>query len=132
MGHNCRIANCRTIASIAIVKFKAIVIRLTLAINWVASTNAFLAYVICRAGIFIIAGGRIELGRTGPELITEIVGAGVLIVADNGLTNANSRFTMVAGGAGIAVSTFVFTEVFMEAALFAVAGIKGAGVVVIA
>lgn len=119
------------IADVAIFQGQTIGIFKALTIDSKAGTLTDIASVFHGARITIIAIGRVMFRGTATKSITQIVGAWIVVIADHGRSNTNSRLTMIADRAGIVIATFASVQIFMGTTGFPAAYITGAAIAII-
>ncbi len=73
------------------------------------------------ARIAVIAVGDVLFEVATSGSVAGVIGAGVIVVADDGIPDADARLAVVCGGAGVAVLAFALVEEIIGAPLCSVA-----------
>jgi len=131
-GQRIHVADQRSVAQVSVLESRAIGIFLAIALDREAGAYTFFAGVCHRTGVKVVALVQIELRLTSTLSVTDVVGAGVLVVAGDGKSDALSFFTVVAHGACVAVDALAFALDRVLTALRAGADIVGTRVAIVA
>jgi len=121
-----------SIAEVAIFQGITITVRQTITSNVHPDTLSVVAFVGHSAGVVIVAVDFVGFKEAAANPVTAIVGAGVGVVAKYRVAKAGPLGTVVANGAGVAVLALPLVEGNVAASGFAVTGILGTFIVVIA
>jgi len=121
-----------SVADVTVIESVAIFVYLAGTIDGITNAIPLLAGISHRAWVFVVTCCTVEFGLASTKTIAGIVGARVIVVADDRLSNADSAITMIANRAGITVNALPFTQLNVGTPGIAVAGIARAVVVVIA
>jgi len=120
-----------SIAKVPILQLRAIPVLLAVAVDGRSGAFAFLAQVGHGTGVAIIALLDVVFMHAASRRVAGIVGAGILIVAIHGLTNADPFFAVIRNGAAVPVKAFAAVDSGMLAPILAQTGIFGAEIFVV-
>ena len=112
------IADKGPVTSIAIVESLAIGIDEALAVHSIAVALPRFAGVLHGARVTIITRRRVVLRSAATKPVTEVISAGIVVIAQNRQTGAVTRLTVVTHGTGITIGTLSAIKVDMFAAAF--------------
>jgi len=132
VGQYGRIALQHPVAHIPV--FQGLAILVHLAVAGYAHPQALSGLTLVRhgAGIFIIAGVAVVFEQTTSQPITSVIGARVLILADDRVPDALAFLAMISRGAGVTIQAFSPGKVLIRTPILPLAAIIGATVPVIA
>jgi len=119
------------VAKVSILELATSTVLLAGAIHIEPSAHPFLAIVIHRARVIIVAKLGVEFCSATTQPVTGIIGAGIGIVAKHGQADAHPRLAVVPNSTGITILAFAFVKRDVVATGLAQTGIFGTLVAVV-
>ena len=132
VGQLLLVAEESAVAEVAVLQLRTVGILLAVACDGIAGTDSCGAGVCHGAWVVVVAGGLVELEVAAPQPVADIVGTGVVVVASDGRSHADSLFAVVSDGARVSVQAFPRFEDVVGTTVGPVAGVLGAVIVVVA
>jgi len=120
-----------SVAEISIFQTGTIGICLAVAGNFKASALLITAGIRDRTGVAVVAGGGVGQRSAAPQPVTSIIGARIVVVAENRLSGAFTRFAMVAYRTRITVHAFTFIQGAVGATVGSGTAILGAAIAIV-